>query len=175
METTQKEIEKFLRQVIFSSARNDEDLGYKDPFETSQQKKRDEKVTELLSEYVSGYKKKVKHSTVCRYLILIPCMVIVVGFAILLGVLSARLLNAEAAVPVTDLVAYITACISFIALIIEVLTIITKYFFPENDEQYITKIVESIQKNDLENKKVNAKHQRKAKNRDSEKDAAQEN
>ena len=35
---------------------------------------------------------------------------------------------------------------------------ITKYFFPENDEQYITTIVETIQQNDLENKRENAKN-----------------
>lgn len=59
---------------------------------------------------------------------------------------------------VTDLAAFITACISFISLIIGLLTIITKYFFPENGEQYITQIVELIQKNDLENKRENAKN-----------------
>ena len=47
---------------------------------------------------------------------------------------------------------------SFISLVIGLLTIITKYFFPESDEQYITKIVETIQQNDLENKKENAKN-----------------
>lgn len=47
---------------------------------------------------------------------------------------------------------------SFISLVIGLLTIITKYFFSENDEQYITKIVETIQQNDLENKKENAKN-----------------
>lgn len=52
----------------------------------------------------------------------------------------------------------ITASVSFISLVIGLLTIITKYFFPENDEQYITKIVETIQQNDLENKKENAKN-----------------
>lgn len=59
---------------------------------------------------------------------------------------------------VQSLVAFVTACISFISLIIGLLTIITKYFFPENDEQYITTIVESIQKNDLENKRENARY-----------------
>lgn len=33
--------------------------------------------------------------------------------------------------------------------------IITKYVFPVNDEEYITRIVEIIQNNDLENKKEN--------------------
>lgn len=158
METTSKEINRFLRQITFSTASNEKELSYQDPFVTSQQKKRDEKVTELLSEYVSFYEKKVKHSTVCRYLILVPCIIIILGFAGLLCYIAIRTLRTELAIQVTDLVAFVTACVSFISLIIGLLTIITKYFFPENDEQYITTIVESIQKNDLENKRENAKH-----------------
>lgn len=48
-------------------------------------------------------------------------------------------------------------CITFLTLIVGVLTIITKYVFPENEEEYITRIVEIIQRNDLENKKENIK------------------
>ena len=159
MEVDSKQLKFFFKKLEFSAADNENELSYKDPFVTVQQKQRDEKVTKLLSQYVTFYENKVSHSTTCRYLILIPCMVIIVGFAGLLLYLAFRLLNEENAVPVTDLVAFITACISFISLIIGLLTIITKYFFPENDEQYITQIVESIQRNDLENKRENAKHQ----------------
>lgn len=35
--------------------------------------------------------------------------------------------------------------------------IITKYVFPQNEEEYITHIVKSIQDNDLKNKKANIK------------------
>lgn len=72
--------------------------------------------------------------------------------------LSLKVLNVDSELDIQDVVAFITACISFISLIIGLLTIITKYFFPENDEQYITTIVESIQKNDLENKRENARY-----------------
>lgn len=171
MEITPQEMKDFFNHLVFSTAKNEKELGFQDPFVTSEQKKRDKKVTELLSEYVSFYKKKVTHSTICRYFILVPCVAIILGFAVLLGYFALRLLNTEAAVPVTDLIAFITACISFISLIIGLLTIITKYFFPENDEQYITTIVESIQRNDLENKRENAKHQHKPQNQDSDKTA----
>lgn len=40
-------------------------------------------------------------------------------------------------------------------MIIGILTIIAKYVFPEKEEEYITRIVEIIQNNDLENKKEN--------------------
>lgn len=46
-------------------------------------------------------------------------------------------------------------CITFITLIIGTLKIIVKYVFPEKEEEYITKIVEIIQNNDLEHKKEN--------------------
>ena len=59
---------------------------------------------------------------------------------------------------ISNLVAFVTACISFVSLIIGLLTIITKYFFPENDEQYITKIVEIIQNNDFKNKQEIRSH-----------------
>jgi hypothetical protein len=44
-------------------------------------------------------------------------------------------------------------------MIIGMLKIIVRYIFPENEEQYITKIVEDIQKNDLKNKRENIKNE----------------
>lgn len=85
-------------------------------------------------------------------------MGIIMGFAVLLMKFATAVINIETDLDVEKVVAFITACISFISLIIGLLTIITKYFFPENDEQYITTIVESVQKNDLENKKENARY-----------------
>ena len=48
-----------------------------------------------------------------------------------------------------------SVCLTFLTLIVGILKIITKYVFPVNDEEYITRIVELIQNNDLENKKEN--------------------
>lgn len=160
MKTTQEDFYKFLRLSLFSKAETEEELCYKDPLATKEQKKRDEHITRLLDKYVSFYESKVKHSKICRYIILLPCMGIIVAFSILLIFLSLKVLNIESELNIQDVVAFITACISFISLIIGLLTIITKYFFPENDEQYITTIVESIQKNDLENKCENARYKK---------------
>ena len=156
----QDELHRFLENLPFSAATDDETLGYQDPFVTQQQMDRDRLVTELLAEYVVFYGRKVRHSTVCRYMILIPCIAIVCVFSGVLVSFAVQMLGSRAQMPVSasDLAAFITACVSFISLIIGLLTIITKYFFPENDEQYITTIVESIQKNDLENKRENEKN-----------------
>jgi succinate dehydrogenase hydrophobic anchor subunit len=54
-----------------------------------------------------------------------------------------------------DVIALVTACATLIGAIIGILKIITEYVFPREDEKYVTGIVESIQKNDLENKKTN--------------------
>ena len=56
-----------------------------------------------------------------------------------------------------NVVQVISICVTFSASVIGLLRIITRYVFPENEEQYITRIVEIIQKNDLENKKENIK------------------
>lgn len=158
MKTTQNELNKFFKSVFFSKADNEDELSYKDPFVTKEQKDRDQQITRLLKEYVSFYESKVKHSKICRYIILIPCVVIIVVFSVLLIILSLKVMSMDKELEVQDLIAFVTACISFISLIIGLLTIITKYFFPENDEQYITTIVESIQRNDLENKRENARY-----------------
>lgn len=159
MKTTQDDVNKFLSSSSFSRAEIEDELGeYKDPFVTKEQKRRDEYITRLLDEYVSFYEGKVRHSKICRYIILIPCVAIIVALSILLIVLSLKVLSMDCDLKTQDLVAFITACISFISLIIGLLTIITKYFFPENDEQYITTIVESIQRNDLKNKRENARY-----------------
>ena len=158
MPTSSGEVSKFISDSNFEAVENETSLGYKDPYVTSEQKQRDALITSLLTEYVEYYKKKVSHISACRYIILIPCMTIIVAFAVMLVIFSVCIIRSRDSVHITNLVAFITACISFISLIIGLLTIVTKYFFPENDEQYIAKIVETIQQNDLENKKENAKN-----------------
>lgn len=152
--------------LLFWNADDDAELdsGYKDPLVTAEQKHRDVQITALLSEYVKSYQKKVRHMSACRYIILIPCILIICLFAVLLICFSTQIMGAQSQLEIPDVVSFITACISFITLIMGLLTVITKYFFPENDEQYITAIVESIQKNDLKNKRENAKY----KNKDSD-------
>ena len=108
---------------------------------------------------MDSYEKKVNSSIWYRVIILVVCIGVVIAFACALRYFAIRVANWENELQISNLVAFVTACISFVSLIIGLLTIITKYFFPENDEQYITQIVESIQKNDLENKRENAKQQ----------------
>lgn len=59
----------------------------------------------------------------------------------------------------------ITAMLSLVVSILDLIRVITKYCFPENDEEYIVKIVESIQNNDLEKfKEINRSAEAREKN-----------
>lgn len=155
-----KEISSFIDKISFYETKNASDLesGYKDPYVTKEQQNRDEQITELLTQYVQCYKNKVKQTRVFRGIIIIPCIAVIIAFAVVLIYLVCKISNSGNDLDVSNLVAFITSCVSFVSLVIGLLTIITKYFFPENEEQYITTIVESIQKNDLENKKENSKN-----------------
>lgn len=155
---TPKELEDFLAEAMLEEAKSDKNLDYQDRFLTSEQKKRDEEITKLLEAYVGAYKEKVESAPRWRCIILVPSMLIVCFFAYALCRASRYIVTSQEVVSASNLVAFITACISFVSLIIGLLTIITKYFFPEDDEKYITTIVESIQHNDLENKRENAKN-----------------
>ncbi len=150
-----------LRKMLFVGTKNEEALrrGYRDPFETLEQARRDRTISKLLSIYVDSYENKMKQSRRSRRALLIISLSIVICFSIILGVLALAICISSESLNVSDIVAFITACISFISLIIGLLTIITKYFFPENDEKHITEIVQSIQNNDLKNKRESAKHQ----------------
>ena len=50
LETSQREIGDLVHGLILEDVKQDSDLDYKDPFVTLQQKKRDQKITELLTE-----------------------------------------------------------------------------------------------------------------------------
>ena len=124
---------------------------------SAEQIKRDKKITRLLDAYIRFYEKKSAHSTMCRYLILIPCMAIICGCAFALTWLCVMTLSAEQDLDLEKLAAFITACAAFPIAIIGILHIITEYFFPKEDEKYITDIVKLVQKNDLKNRKESAR------------------
>lgn len=112
-------------------------------------------ITDLLEAYVSAYEYKMERNRDYRSTILWTCVTIIVLFAVVLALLPFQVI--EGGMDVSELTAFMTASVSFLTLVVGVLHIVTKYVFPENDEEYITRIVESIQKNDLENRKETAR------------------
>lgn len=124
-----------------------------DPSQTKQQSQRDELITLLLEHYVKNYGEKVsshrsyKKTLFIFSLILISLLCISIFAVIFLSVIFGY----------ESIALMISAFVSLVGLPIGILKIIAEYIFPKDEEAYITKIVESVQKTDLENKKTNIK------------------
>lgn len=118
--------------------------AYRDTYMTEQQRKRDKKVTELLEQYVAEYEYKNKNNKWYKNILFGTSMVLLVLFCgVFLGLISSIDFNAEN-VSVEAMVQVISVCITFLTLIVGILTIITKNVFPENEQEYITRIVEIL-------------------------------
>lgn len=131
------------------------DKAYIDEYTTNQQRLRDKKITELLTQYVDAYSYKNKSNKWYKAILLGLCATILVAFCIVFIVLILRFSWGDHNTSGGTVVELISVCITFLTLIVSILKIITKYVFPEKEEEYITRIVEIIQNNDLENKKEN--------------------
>ncbi len=152
--------------TFFHPVDNDNDINkaYVDMYATRQQKSRDSKITELLSTYVETYNYKSKSNKWYKGILFFICVAILVAFCISFIVFICNVdFNGEAN-SIPDVIQLISVCVTFLGLIVGLLQTITKYVFPENEEEYITRIVELIQNNDLENKKENIKVQGKVNN-----------
>lgn len=145
--------EKLLEDYIES------DQNFKDNFQTHEQKLRDSEITSLLRQYIGSYADKVKQQRRFRRTLFILCSSIIGAFSIAFLVIAIYSAIRPAAVDVPKVVSLISVCVTFLGSILGLAQIITKYCFPENDEEYITKIVEAIQANDLQNKLANMKVQ----------------
>ena len=157
-----KEFQKTFSQILSSLNRikaiNDDDEisnTYVDEFTTKQQRARDKKITELLQLYVDAYNYKNKSNKWYKGILFGVCIFILLAFTVTLVVLVVKFNGSSDEKSIESVIQLITACITFLTLIVSILKIITKYVFPANDEEYITRIVEIIQNNDLENKKEN--------------------
>ncbi len=148
-----EEISKALTDLLDSQV--EEDKQFEDRFQTSQQKRRDAKISELLDSYVRAYNNKINTQKLYRKVLFWGCSLLIVFFSLGIVYTAFQTLKLLGKVDVSSLLSIITICITLLTSIIGLIQIITKFCFPEDDEKYITTIVESIQKNDLENKKEN--------------------
>lgn len=136
-----------------------DDPNYKANYGTDEQVARDRHVTTLLAKYVSNYSNKIEINGEYKERIFTMCECIIVMYAIIVPVIIVFACSSRRGVSITgaDVVALISVCVSFLGLIIGLMQIITKYVFPEKEEEYITQIVRAIQENDLKHKKQNMK------------------
>lgn len=153
--TQQEQMLDIIKSLLYSDI--DDDSQFKDNFQTREQKNRDREISKLLQKYVATYENKVTTQNKYRHIIFW-------FFLILTGVLSIIFCGLVIffgikidSIDVPGVVSLISVGITFLTALISLLQIVTKYCFPEKDEEYITKIVESIQSNDLEHKLANIK------------------
>lgn len=141
---------------------NDEELeqAYKDSFTTEQQKIRDKEVTKLLKYYTSEYKLKTKMNKWFKILLFALSCIILCVFSCIFVYLLMNMYKIDNKNTIAGIVQTVSVCVTFLTMVVGILKIITKYVFSDKDEEYITKIVEIIQNNDLENKKENIKTSR---------------
>jgi hypothetical protein len=145
--------------TFFHPVDNDNDINkaYVDTYTTRQQKSRDRKITELLSTYVETYNYKSKSNKWYKRILFLICVGILVAFCISFIIFIHNVDFTGKTNSIPDVIQLISVCVTFLGLIVGLLQTITKYVFPAHDEEYITRIVEIIQNNDLKNKRENIK------------------
>ena len=126
---------------------------FNDPYQTEEQKRRDGIITDLLSEYVDTYKKKAKSNRHIKNVILYFSLFVL--FLFISASCAALFLYVRSeSDDWQGLAAVISAFLTCAGLLIGVMKIIANYAFPLKEEEYITNIVQTIQRNDLANKRV---------------------
>lgn len=145
---------------FFSSVNSTRQLEetFNDVYLTEEQKKRDCEITKLFTYYVASYNDKRTSNPIYKNIILGICCAIIVAFSIAFLYLLLHVAGTVNTIKVNNVVALITVCITYLTLVIGILKIITEYVFPQKEEEYVTRIVKAIQKNDLKNKIENMKH-----------------
>ncbi len=128
---------------------------YIDEYTTKEQQERDKSISELLALYVKAYKYKNQSNKVYKIILFAVCILSVALFGVVLAYLMIYLNGSCEETTVESIIQLVTVSVTFVTLIVSILKIITKYVFPVNDEEYITRIVELIQNNDLKNKQEN--------------------
>ncbi len=161
----EKQLSKILKSVAYErygyqvkKISKDRDIRtYVDPYITQEQDKRDKSVTKLLNAYVESYESKRSIKKFFQVSLFILCIAMLLALSIFFGIFISIILKGKEPELLRYIVELTSICITFVTLMISVLKIIAKYIFDEKDEEYITRIVEIIQNNDLANKKENIK------------------
>ncbi len=111
-------------------------------------------ISNILRDYEFSYRNKVAFQIIYRKILFWGCSLLISAFTsaviclLRYGVIQANMLKLESTA------AIIASLVSLIVSILQLVHTITKYCFPEKDDEYILKIVDSIQKNDLERSRL---------------------
>lgn len=136
---------------------------------TDEEKKRDKLFTRLLRDYIKNYNSKSRFTKSKRYSLCILCeKLIVVTFMLLATLVVVAIFKQDSTVK--DVVLLATSMITLLGTFCGLVKIVFEYVFPKDDEQYITKIVASVQEYDISNKHENLSYMTSTTNRKKEAD-----
>lgn len=111
-----------------------------------QRQQRDQFITELLGLYKENYKNKVHKVSIYKNILFGVC---IIGIGLLfISVLTISMKYVFFKDTYVDIVGLLTTLISSSGLLLGLLTIITKYSFPEKEEDAILEMVKAIQNSD---------------------------
>lgn len=127
-------------------------------FQNPREVERDSAVTKLLASYVDTYEKRQTDNRGFRQKMFWLCFFAVSALTLAI-VFSIVYLLVWTERSITDIVALVTACVAAIGSLAFLLEIIAKYVFPSNEEEHISQMVQAVQKNDLEERKLRYEYQ----------------
>lgn len=120
-----------------------------DNYMSEHEKQHSQSITNILKDYEYSYRNKINFQKLYRKVLFWGCSILIMLFAsvsiwsLYYGVVHANALKIE------GMATIIAAVISLIVSTLKLVHVITKYCFPEKDDEYILKIIDSVQKNDL--------------------------
>lgn len=132
---------------------NEDRTTYQEKFATKEQKSRDEVITSILHNYHKNYNNKIKYNKKHKERIIELCFTLIeITFLIFITSIILVLFCENLRNSIQGIASLLTVCVSLLGLIIGVFKIVTRYIFPEKEEEYITQIVSAIQENDYNTK-----------------------
>ena len=132
---------------------NEDRTTYQEKFATKEQKSRDEVITSILHNYHKNYNNKIKYNKKHKERIIELCFTLIeITFLIFIASIVLILFCENLRNSIQGIASLLTVCVSLLGLIIGVFKIVTRYIFPEKEEEYITQIVSAIQENDYNTK-----------------------
>lgn len=127
-----------------------DDKHMSDDYALDEMRDRSHSVSSILTYYSDSYKNKADFQHKYRRILFWFLSVIILACCIGIYKVSVFVVTSKVAVTTGHLVSLITVLISLVVAIIELVHTIVKYCFPTGDDEYILRIVEAVQVNDLE-------------------------
>ena len=128
-----------------------------DNYYAEHERRHSQSISNILRDYEVSYRNKVNFQKVYRKILFWGCSALIAAFAaatiwlLRYGVIQASVLKLESVATI------VASLVSLIVSILQLVHTITKYCFPEKDDEYILKIVDSVQSNDLERSRLKSR------------------